>query len=198
MGSYFRGTRIGSVEKRIRGIVPPNLDIVGHNMAGGLRYCKRSTTFSSSRHYYTEADLMQPGQTCRLDGPDAFRPMFENWDFSRRFPCSEFSLYENDNICHTDTPDFRDLDVLVAFKGLDAMRFFVDPLPTGYTCNMYVPFATYADPVARQTFLTNWAYANQRVPIPCTFFQHAIVLFPDRDVESIMRWLVSSRVSLSF
>lgn len=241
MGSYFRGTRIGSVEKRLRGIVPPNLDIVGHNMAGGLRYCKRSTTFSSSRHYYTEADLMQPGQTCRLDGPDAFRPMFENWDFSRRFPCSEFSLFESeieeaavqlridcnpnvvtdhfgtrclnpddpvtcpkarlcvgrsshnthtdDNICHTDSPDFRDLDVLVAFKGLEAMRFFADPLPTGYTCNMYVPFATYADPVARQTFLTNWAYANQRVPIPCTFFQHAIVLFPDRDVESIMRWL---------
>ena len=62
--SFFRGTCMGSVEKRIRGIVPPNVDIIGHNRYGGLRYCKKQTTYTSAQHYFTEDDIMQAGQSC--------------------------------------------------------------------------------------------------------------------------------------
>lgn len=47
--SLFRGTCAGSVEKRIRGIVPPNLDIVGATSYGGLRYCAKPSTFSTTQ-----------------------------------------------------------------------------------------------------------------------------------------------------
>ena len=60
--SLFRGTCPGSVEKRIRGIVPPNLDIVGSTAYGGLRYCKRAATFSTLEHYFKEEDIMMVGQ----------------------------------------------------------------------------------------------------------------------------------------
>ena len=45
--SLYRGTCMGAVEKRIRGIVPPNLDIVGAHDKGGLRYGKRQPNPSS-------------------------------------------------------------------------------------------------------------------------------------------------------
>ena len=76
--SFFRGTCMGSVEKRIRGIVPPNVDIIGHNRYGGLRYCKKQTTYTSAQHYFTEDDIMQAGQSCINH-----KKMWTNWDFSR-------------------------------------------------------------------------------------------------------------------
>ena len=76
--SLFRGTCPGSVEKRIRGVVPPNLDIVGHHFAGGLRYCGPRTTYTTSSHYYTEAHIMQPGQACIND-----EKIWPLWDWSK-------------------------------------------------------------------------------------------------------------------
>ena len=55
--SFYRGTCMGSVEKRIRGIVPPNMDIIGQTAYGGLRYCKKPSTFTSEAHYYSDADI---------------------------------------------------------------------------------------------------------------------------------------------
>ena len=120
--SLYRGTCIGSVEKRIRGIVPPNLDIVGQTMFGGLRYCKKPTTFSSVQHYYSDADIMQVGQTCR----EGTTPTYEGWDWSKQYdhpstvrdqfgtacedpqnertcPISRFCM--DGKVCYTDTPD---------------------------------------------------------------------------------------------
>ena len=57
--SFFRGTCAGSVERRIRGVVPPNENIIGHTAYGGLRYCKAPGAFSSTEHYYQEEDIMQ-------------------------------------------------------------------------------------------------------------------------------------------
>lgn len=106
--SLYRGTCMGSVEKRIRGIVPPNLDIVGAHDKGGLRYCKKPSTFNSEQHYFTEADIMQArcpathpcrsrarlpavhagsllqacpsqvGQSCTED-----KPIWTNWDWAK-------------------------------------------------------------------------------------------------------------------
>ena len=56
--SYFRGTRMGSGEKRIRGIVPPNMDIIGQTAYGGLRYCKKPSTFTSEAHYYSDEFML--------------------------------------------------------------------------------------------------------------------------------------------
>jgi len=78
--SYYRGTCMGSVEKRIRGIVPPNLDIIGHTAYGGLRYCRQPSTFTSVQHYYTDADIMMVGETCRL----GTMPMYEGWDWTKQ------------------------------------------------------------------------------------------------------------------
>ena len=57
--SSYRGTCTGSVELRIRGIIPPNRDIVGANRFGGLRYCRAPAAFSSTQHYFTEDDILQ-------------------------------------------------------------------------------------------------------------------------------------------
>ena len=65
--SLFRGTCPGAVEKRIRGIVPPNYDIVGATIYGGLRYCQQAATFSTNKHYYQESDIMMVGQSCIND-----------------------------------------------------------------------------------------------------------------------------------
>ena len=77
--SFFRGTCMGSVEKRIRGVVPPNIDIIGHNEYGGLRYCKRKAPFTMQQHYLTEGDIMQVGQSC-FD----HSAYFTNWDWTRK------------------------------------------------------------------------------------------------------------------
>ena len=77
--SLFRGTCAGSVEKRIRGIVPPNADIVGSNDYGGLRYCAKTGTFSTNQHYFTESDIMMVGQSCINDVA-----MWTGWDWSRQ------------------------------------------------------------------------------------------------------------------
>ena len=77
--SLYRGTCPGAVEKRIRGIVPPNLDIVGSHFVGGLRYCAPRTTFTTSTHYYSEEAILKPGQSCINE-----EPMWTNWDMSRQ------------------------------------------------------------------------------------------------------------------
>ena len=77
--SFFRGTCMGAVEQRIRGVVPPNADIIGHNEFGGLRYCKRPAPFTMQEHYLKEDDIMQVGQAC-ID----HTAHFTNWDFTRQ------------------------------------------------------------------------------------------------------------------
>ena len=157
--SYYRGTCMGSVEKRIRGIVPPNLDIVGQTMFGGLRYCKKPTTFTSSQHYYSDEDIMQVGQTC-LEGET---PMYEAWDYSRQHTnpnvvgyspntvtdrhgmkcanpddestCPKARFCIDDSICPSDTPDFTSMSVLIERWGLVRLRRFAD----NPTCNSYTP-----------------------------------------------------------
>ena len=89
--SYFRGTRMGSVEKRIRGIVPPNMDIIGQTAYGGLRYCKKPSTFTSEAHYYSDADIMQVGQTCRYGEV----PVFEKWDWRKQSDRPETLFWDN-------------------------------------------------------------------------------------------------------
>jgi len=126
--SLYRGTCPGAVEKRIRGIVPPNLDIVGNHFVGGLRYCARRESFTTSRHYYTEDDIMKPGQRCINDVP-----MWTNWDMAkiRDHPrtiedelglaclqpdneqtCPRARRCEDELLCHTDQPDWTDDAVL--------------------------------------------------------------------------------------
>tara|TARA_B100000787_G_scaffold165505_1_gene149533 strand:- start:218 stop:862 length:645 start_codon:yes stop_codon:yes gene_type:complete len=70
---------MGAVEQRIRGVVPPNADIIGHNEFGGLRYCKRPAPFTMQEHYLKEDDIMQVGQAC-ID----HTAHFTNWDFTRQ------------------------------------------------------------------------------------------------------------------
>jgi hypothetical protein len=77
--SFFRGTCMGAVEQRIRGVVPPNVDIIGHNEYGGLRYCKEPAPFTMKEHYLQENDIMQVGQAC-ID----HTAYFTNWDFTRQ------------------------------------------------------------------------------------------------------------------
>ena len=222
--SYFRGTREGSVEKRLRGIVPPNLDIVGHHRFGGLRYCKEPTTFTSTTHYYTDADIMKVGQTC-LEGRV---PTFEGWDYSRKFPCTVegLSLYIDDigiardalnagcepnivldrfglaclnpddptscpkarncfdgDVCTDDTPDFREIDELIRFWGLEKLKIFTDQVAAGGTCNYYVPRGIDPDQV-----LSTWYGGEGVLPIRCTFDQHSAILSPDRNIDSILTW----------
>ena len=55
-----------------------NVDIIGHNRYGGLRYCKKQTTYTSAQHYFTEDDIMQAGQSCINH-----KKVWTNWDFSR-------------------------------------------------------------------------------------------------------------------
>ena len=42
---------------------------VGNTPYGGLRYCKEPTTYTTSRHYYSEEFVMMPGQAC--DSPSS-------------------------------------------------------------------------------------------------------------------------------
>ena len=137
--SYFRGTCTGSVEKRIRGIVPPNMDIVGPNDYGGLRYCKRPEPFDTQQHYYTEADIMQPGQSC-LD----YKAVFTNWDYtyqkdhedtvkdqyglacadpSDSKTCPKARLCKSADLCHVDWPDWTNNDLLDQRWGLDVADY---------------------------------------------------------------------------
>ena len=65
---------------RIRGSVHPTADILWQTPCGGLRDWKVQTTFSSVQHYYTDADIMQVGQTCR----EGTTPVYEGWDWTKQ------------------------------------------------------------------------------------------------------------------
>ena len=84
---------MGSVEKRIRGIVPPNVDIVGHNLYGGLRYCGPPGTFNSITHYYSEENVMPTGTSCIND-----EAIFTNWDYKYQLPCAPRNGFELDEL----------------------------------------------------------------------------------------------------
>lgn len=180
--SLYRGTCIGSVEKRIRGIVPPNADIVGQTAYGGLRYCKEKTIFSSVQHYYTDDDIMQAGQTC-LEGKT---PTYEGWDWSRQHDnpktvrdrfglacadpddeatCPKSRECMDGKGCITDTPDWLSIDALISRWGLAKLKQFAD---NSLTCNTYGTHGL--SPVD--------AAATGQVSIPCTFEKHKIILTP--------------------
>ena len=201
--SLYRGTCMGSVEKRIRGIVPPNLDIVGQTAFGGLRYCKEPTTFSSVRHYYTDDDIMQVGQTCR----EGKRAVYEGWDWSKQYdhpatvrdrfgtacenPDDEFTCplsrhcidsYHPMGVtlpanrrCYTDTPNWLDVDDLIRFWGLKKLLQHADPTgEPGVMCNSYGEGLNRI--IVTEGAATD-AEGNIRI-IPCTFTRHNIALTP--------------------
>jgi len=141
--SFYRGTCAGSVENRIRGVVPPNEDIVANHIFGGLRYCKKPAPFTSQKHYYTEENIMTPGQSC-LD----HTPMFTNWDFSRDKERSvkkapfflECNNYNNPKtcpysrncvsaeLCPEDNADWTDFDQVLLHWGEEILTAFADPV----------------------------------------------------------------------
>jgi len=156
--SYYRGTCLGSVERRIRGIVPPNYDIVGHHNFGGLRYCKERTTFTTDQHYLTEEDIVQVGQSCLRQ-----RKFFTSWDhtrqpFNRRTKRDELGLRcaDPDNpktcplsrkcideaLCPTDDPDWLNFDELLKHWGTNTLIAFAD-LPGEPDANGKTPPRTY-------------------------------------------------------
>ena len=193
--SYFRGTCMGSVEKRIRGIVPPNADIVGQTAYGGLRYCREPSTFTSIRHYYTEADIMQVGQTCR----GGTTPVFEGWDWTRLRDAPQTRLDEDgtrcaepDNeatcprarfcvdaeLCYTDTPDWQDMSELVRHMGLNRLRQFADdPL-----CNTYYGTDAAAAQIAGTTITIDGGVAG--AVVECTFERHMLQLRPSTAADT--------------
>ena len=135
--SFFRGTCMGSVEQRIRGVVPPNVKIVGHNEYGGLRYCKKPAPFTMKEHYLKEEDIVQVGQSC-ID----HTAYFTNWDFTRQknhrrtvkdalglkckdpnnertCPVSRYCVSED--LCPEDNPDWTDMNDIVDAWGIDKL-----------------------------------------------------------------------------
>ena len=194
--SLYRGTCIGSVEKRIRGIVPPNLDIVGQTMFGGLRYCKQATTFSSVQHYYTDADIMQVGQTCR----EGTTPVYEGWDWSKQYdhpatvrdrfgtacedpgdeftcPISRFCI--DGDQCYTDTPDWMRVEEIIKHWGLGKIKHLADDP----TCNK---FGSGANTILLEDSISLDEEGN-RIIIPCEFTRHDITLKPS-DAGSKANW----------
>ena len=190
--SYYRGTCIGSVEKRIRGIVPPNADIVGQTKFGGLRYCKLKTTFSSVQHYYTDNDIMQVGQTC-LEGTTA---VYEDWDWSKQrdhpntvkdqhglacadpsdentSPIARFCV--DASLCYTDTPNWFSIDELITHWGLNTIKQYADDP----TCDVWLG----SDTTSVSTPSTAGgigAVLDEDAPVlvPCTFNTHQLIFFP--------------------
>ena len=135
--SFFRGTCMGSVEQRIRGVVPPNVKIVGHNEYGGLRYCKKPAPFTMKEHYLKEEDIVQVGQSC-ID----YTAYFTNWDFTRQknhrrtvkdalglkckdpnnertCPVSRYCVSED--LCPEDNPDWTDMNDIVDAWGINQL-----------------------------------------------------------------------------
>ena len=182
--SFYRGTCIGSVEKRIRGIVPPNADIIGQTPFGGLRYCKEQTTFSSVQHYYTDADIMQVGQTCR----EGTTPVYEGWDWTKQHDnpntardrfgtacldpsdertCPSSRYCVDGGGCYTDTPNWMRIEELIKHWGLAKLKQFADDP----NCNSYGTQGVSAQDVALSEDET-------LVQIPCTFKTHQVVLTP--------------------
>lgn len=119
---------MGSVERRIRGIVPPNQGIVGHTVTGGLRYCKAAATFTTEAHYYSEKDVMLTGEACVNN-----QRIRAEWDYSRQRDAPSLVLDRHGlrcanpddestcpkarrcvvgGGCHTDQPDWSDPAVL--------------------------------------------------------------------------------------
>jgi len=184
--SFYRGTCIGSVEKRIRGIVPPNTDIIGQTAFGGLRYCKKPTTFSSVKHYFTDDDIMQVGQTCQ----EGTTPVFEGWDWSRQHDNPQtvrdhFGLAcldpDDENtcplarncidarLCYTDTPDWQDVGELIRSWGLEKLRQFADDSQ----CNTYNE-----QQYDTGSSLQSGGSDAEVVFNPCTFTRHQLILDP--------------------
>lgn len=145
--SFFRGTCMGSVERRIRGVVPPNADIVGHNPYGGLRYCKRPAPFTMQQHYLTENDIMMVGQAC-ID----HTAYFTNWDFTRqknnektvkdrlghaclepdnRRTCPLSRNCVSEDLCPEDNPDFTEMDTLIDHWGMEVLKSLSDQAISG-------------------------------------------------------------------
>jgi len=135
--SFFRGTCMGAVEQRIRGVVPPNADIIGHNEYGGLRYCKRPAPFTMKEHYLKEDDIMQVGQAC-ID----HTAYFTNWDFTRQKnhrrtvkddlglkcatpnnlrTCPYTRRCVSEDLCPEDNPDWTDMDDIKDAWGLGVL-----------------------------------------------------------------------------
>jgi len=194
---------MGSVEKRIRGIVPPNIDIIGQTPYGGLRYCKQPSTFTSVQHYFSDADIMQVGQTCR-EGTYA---VYEGWDWSRQhaspFTVRDYYGTACDNkddaatcpvarycidpyMCYTDVPDWLSMDELVRFLGLGRLQRFADDL----SCNAYFggDAAAAADAeaqaqVAAAAFGGGTA-TDQELIRECSFNEHQVVLRPSVAAQS--------------
>ena len=161
--SLFRGTCPGAVEKRIRGIVPPNLDIVGTTRVGGLRYCAPTSAYTTSTHYYREEHIMQTGQAC-IDHV----PRFTGWDWSRlrdspytvknelglacanpddEDTCPKARRCADENVCHTDEPDWSQDEILqrpYPWGWGEEAKPYLDPreehdypgLPEGYTYHL--------------------------------------------------------------
>lgn len=198
--SFYRGTCMGSVEKRIRGIVPPNLDILGQTSLGGLRYCKQPSTFTSTQHYYSDDDILQAGQTC-LEGTT---PTFETWDFTRQYdhpstvrdkyslgcldPDNEVTCPKArhcvDNVdCYQNTPDWMQMDQLIEHWGLEKLKRYSDQLQNEEPCNYYIPQGATEDEgaaiVAQMSTPGFLGFDNDGVgvrPIQCTFQRHSLVL----------------------
>ena len=161
--SLFRGTCSGSVEKRIRGIIPPNSDIIGHSSTGGLRYCAPASIFTTSTHYYSEEAILQAGQSCMDDVP-----RWTNWDWSRmrdhpdtvkdelglacrdhdnEATCPRSRRCWDGDLCHTDEPDWSKDEILQRGSPLGwgaETNPYIDPsahleyaiLPPGYTYHL--------------------------------------------------------------
>ena len=141
--SFFRGTCRGSVEKRLRGIVPPNTDIIGATMFGGLRYCARPDVFSSTSHYYNEDNILLIGQSC-ID----HTPVWTTWDWSKQIDHPDLVLDDlgtkcrdpddpvtcplarnciSGDLCEEDRVDWSSFDSILSEWGEEALAAFADP-----------------------------------------------------------------------
>lgn len=177
--SFFRGTCMGSVERRIRGVVPPNADIVGHNPYGGLRYCKRPAPFTMQQHYLTEDDIMMVGQAC-ID----HKAYFTNWDFTRqkyndrtvkdkhghacidpdnRRTCPLSRNCVSEDLCPEDNPDWTKMDTMIDHWGMEVLKSLSDQAISGEAAA-----AELAGQIIEFTF-----EAHKNVLTPSTTWQNA-------------------------
>ena len=98
----------------------------------------------SNKHYYTEADIMQAGQSC-LD----YTPLFTNWDHTRQkdhpdtvkdkygvrcadrddpITCPLARRCVDDSLCPADLKEWTDFDDLYAAWGPGPLAAFADPI----------------------------------------------------------------------
>ena len=138
------------------------------------------------QHYYTDADIMQVGQTCR----EGTTPVYEGWDWRKQrdhpltvrdqygtacaepdneatCPIARYCIHPN--FCYPDTPNWMEIDVLVQYLGLGRLRQFADDT----SCNAY-----FGNNRAAEAMAMAQNGVDGQVITPCTFNTHSITLFP--------------------